>query len=69
MRSSNIGSAHIGQLIGSETQKNYMKQLGLLSASPLEIVENGVPLVPQNWSHITTELFFLINSAQYLSIA
>ena len=54
VRSSNIGSAHISQLIGSETQKNYMKQLGLLSASPLEIVENGVPLVPQNWSDITT---------------
>ncbi len=54
VRSSNIGSAHISQLIGPDTQKNYMKQLGLLKPSPLEIVENGVPLIPEDWSYITT---------------
>ena len=53
VRSSNIGSAHISQMIGPQTQRNYMDQLGLLKPSPLEIIENGVPLVPKNWSHIT----------------
>ncbi len=53
VRSSNIGSAHISQKIGPKTQKDYMEQLGLLSPSPLEIVENGVPIVPENWSNIT----------------
>ena len=53
VRSSNIGSAHISQLIGPQTQKEYMRRLGLLKPSPLEIVENGVPIVPEIWSHIT----------------
>ena len=53
VRSSNIGSAHISQMIGPKTQRKYMKQLGLLEPSSLEIVENGVPLVPDDWSNIT----------------
>ncbi len=53
VRSSNIGSAHISQMIGPQTQREYMKRLGLLRPSSLEIIENGVPLVPKNWSHIT----------------
>ena len=40
-------------MIGPKTQRKYMKQLGLLEPSSLEIVENGVPLVPDDWSNIT----------------
>ncbi len=53
VRSSNIGSAHISQMIGPQTQRQYMNQLGLLKPSSLEIIENGVPILPKNWSHIT----------------
>ena len=54
LRSSNIGSAQISQLIGSEAQQNFFGELGLLSPHPLE--ERYPTQIkqrhPSNWSNV-----------------
>ncbi|TRD17351.1 peptidoglycan D,D-transpeptidase FtsI family protein [Palleronia caenipelagi] len=56
VKSSNVGTAHIALKIGGKRQKAFYEQLGVLSKSPVELVETsrGVPLVPPNWSEIVT---------------
>jgi len=55
VKSSNIGSARIAQMIGAERQRDFLGRLGLLEATPLEISEaaGGVPLFPRNWSELS----------------
>ncbi|SIO30033.1 cell division protein FtsI (penicillin-binding protein 3) [Rhodovulum sp. ES.010] len=54
--SSNIGTARIAQRIGAERQRDFLRRLGFLEPTPLEIVEapSGRPLIPDNWSEIST---------------
>lgn len=52
--SSNIGSAMMGQEIGSEKLRTFYKDLGLLSEPDFEINEVGKPLVPSPWRDINT---------------
>ena len=56
VKSSNIGTAHIAQLIGSARQQTFLKSLGLLEATPIELVEapTGKPLLPRKWSDLST---------------
>jgi len=56
VKSSNIGAAHIGLLMGAERQHEFLWRLGLLEASPVELTEAGktAPLLPQRWSDLTT---------------
>jgi cell division protein FtsI (penicillin-binding protein 3) len=56
VKSSNIGSARIGLAMGAERQHDFLGKLGLLEASPVELVEAGrtAPLLPQRWSDLTT---------------
>jgi cell division protein FtsI (penicillin-binding protein 3) len=56
VKSSNIGSARIGLALGAERQHDFLGRLGLLEASPVELVEAGrtAPLLPQRWSDLTT---------------
>ena len=54
VHSSNIGSAHMVELVGPETQKAYMDRLGLLRATELEIPENARPLTPPRWGRIAS---------------
>lgn len=56
VHSSNIGTAHIAQMIGAENQQKFLKSLGFFEATPLEIVEasGGRPLLPPNWSELST---------------
>lgn len=51
--SSNKGSARIADVLGAETQKHYLDQLGLLSRLDLEIPEVASPQVPQVWRRST----------------
>jgi cell division protein FtsI (penicillin-binding protein 3) len=55
-KSSNVGSAHIGLMIGGERQRAFLGALGLLSAPQVELIEadNAKALVPRNWSEIVT---------------
>ncbi|MCW9043600.1 MAG: penicillin-binding protein 2 [Pseudopelagicola sp.] len=56
VKSSNIGTARVAQSIGVERQQDFLRGLGFLEATPLEIVEasGGKPLLPPNWSELST---------------
>ena len=55
VKSSNIGSARLAQLIGAERQKAFMNAMGMLDPTPFEIVEaaHAKPLAPSNWSELS----------------
>ena len=52
--SSNIGSAHMADAMGIETQRAYMQRLGLLDRLSLELPEVARPLVPARWERIAS---------------
>lgn len=54
IHSSNIGSALMGQEVGTEGLKGFYRDLGLLDKSKIEIGEVGRPLVPSPWGDIHT---------------
>lgn len=54
MYSSNIGSAMMGQAVGTEALRNFYKDLGLLDTLDFEIREVTKPLVPNPWGEIST---------------
>ena len=56
VKSSNIGTARISLMIGSELQKAFLGRLGLLKATSIELIEGptGKPQYPKNWSDIST---------------
>ena len=56
VKSSNIGTARIAQMITAERQQPFLKSLGLLEATPVELVEapGARPLLPRKWSEIST---------------
>jgi cell division protein FtsI (penicillin-binding protein 3) len=56
VKSSNIGTARIAQMIGVERQKDFLKRLGFFKPTLLEITEasGGKPLLPPNWSELST---------------
>ncbi|MEM7651185.1 MAG: penicillin-binding protein 2 [Pseudomonadota bacterium] len=54
MYSSNIGSALMGQAIGTENMRDFYKDLGLLSALDFEVREVGRPMVPSPWREVNT---------------
>jgi cell division protein FtsI (penicillin-binding protein 3) len=55
VKSSNIGTARIAQLIGAERQQEFLATLGLLDATSVELAEahGARPLKPKNWSEIS----------------
>jgi cell division protein FtsI (penicillin-binding protein 3) len=54
--SSNIGSAKMADLFGSEMQQAYLKRFGLMDKSPIELPDVGEPFYPsqKNWKRINT---------------
>ena len=54
VHSSNIGAAKIALEVGTNTQKRYLKRLGLLSPARIELIEVGAPLSPDLWRKINT---------------
>ncbi|WP_377512941.1 peptidoglycan D,D-transpeptidase FtsI family protein [Octadecabacter sp. R77987] len=56
VQSSNIGTARIAMMIGSQRQQDFLRSLGLLAATPVELSEapSGAPLTPPNWSELST---------------
>lgn len=54
MYSSNIGSALMGQAVGTEDLRNFYKDLGLLDPLDFEVREVARPLVPHPWREINT---------------
>ncbi|WP_226781886.1 peptidoglycan D,D-transpeptidase FtsI family protein [Oceaniglobus trochenteri] len=56
VKSSNVGTANMAMEIGATRQKDFLRRLGLLDATPVELVEasGAKPLYPSHWSEITT---------------
>ena len=56
VKSSNIGTARIAMMIGTERQQDFLGNLGLLDVAPVELIEasGARPLLPRNWSEIST---------------
>ncbi len=56
IKSSNIGTARIAQMIGASRQQDFLRNLGFFEPTPLEIVEakGGKPLLPAKWSELST---------------
>ena len=52
--SSNIGAVHMAMAVGTERQQEYLRALGMLDRSPVELAEVGFPLVPERWREINT---------------
>ncbi|WP_108483440.1 peptidoglycan D,D-transpeptidase FtsI family protein [Oceaniglobus ichthyenteri] len=56
VESSNVGTAKMAMEIGGARQKDFLRTLGFLDPTPVELVEapGAKPLYPSNWSEITT---------------
>ena len=56
VKSSNIGTARIAQMIGAERQQRFLKSMGFFDPTEFEIVEaaTGKPLLPKQWSELST---------------
>ena len=56
VKSSNIGTARLAQMIGVARQKEFLEKLGMFVATPVELSEasTGRPLLPPNWSELST---------------
>jgi len=52
--SSNIGSAKMALDVGATTQQAYLRRLGLLNPSPVELTEVGNPESPAVWRPVNT---------------
>lgn len=52
MYSSNIGSVKMVMDVGIATQRSFLKKIGILHPSPVEISEIGKPLLPARWKEI-----------------
>lgn len=53
-RSSNIGTARIADMLGSERQQAYLRQFGFTRPADIELAEISSPLLPSNWGRIQT---------------
>jgi len=54
MVSSNIGTAHMAQEIGTDKLKRMFSDLGLMNKPNFEIEEIGAPIIPSPWGEINT---------------
>lgn len=56
VRSSNIGTARLAQMIGADRQREFLRRFGLLDRAPLELSEaRGVnPQFPDPWRELST---------------
>lgn len=54
VKSSNVGTARVAAQVGPVRQQAFLKELGLLDASPVELIEaaRARPLLPRKWSDI-----------------
>ncbi|WP_347268276.1 penicillin-binding protein 2 [Paracoccus sp. (in: a-proteobacteria)] len=55
VKSSNVGTVRIAQLLGGERQRDFLQKLGLFEPTSVEMSEapTGKPLVPTRWPAVT----------------
>lgn len=56
VKSSNVGAARLGLMIGAARQQEFLKSLGFFAPTPVELIEapGAGPLLPARWAEITT---------------
>ena len=54
MYSSNIGTAMMGEAVGTDGLKGFLKDIGLLTPLEFEVMEITSPIVPSPWRDINT---------------
>lgn len=54
IHSSNIGSAMIGQVVGTKDIKSFYEDIGLLTTPDFELKEIGRPIIPDPWREVNT---------------
>ncbi|HET8729013.1 MAG TPA: penicillin-binding protein 2 [Alphaproteobacteria bacterium] len=54
MYSSNIGSVKMALDAGAEQQRAFLRKIGMMEPSPVELPEVGAPMVPDPWREVTT---------------
>ncbi len=56
VKSSNVGTVRIAQLLGAERQKAFLESLGFFEPTAVEMSEapTGKPLVPKRWPAVTS---------------
>ncbi|MFB2530831.1 peptidoglycan D,D-transpeptidase FtsI family protein [Paracoccus sp. p4-l81] len=56
VKSSNIGTVSVARMIGAERQRAFLGRLGLMEATPVELIEapTARPLVPRRWPEVTS---------------
>lgn len=56
VRSSNIGTARLAQMIGRERQRAFLARFGFLESVPLELAETARarPLFPERWTELAS---------------
>ncbi|MEM7170734.1 MAG: penicillin-binding protein 2 [Pseudomonadota bacterium] len=54
MYSSNIGTVHMAMEAGTDVQRSFLRDLGLLRSASIEINEVGRPILPSPWREINT---------------
>lgn len=54
VKSSNIGTARLVQMIGPQRQRDFLDRLGFLEPTSVEMIEapSGRPILPPNWGEI-----------------
>lgn len=52
--SSNIGTAKMALALGGKRQSEFLRKLGMFEPVKLEVPELAKPIVPKNWSQLTT---------------
>ncbi|MDM7462603.1 MAG: penicillin-binding protein 2 [Tepidimonas taiwanensis] len=55
VKSSNVGTVRVNQMVGADRQKAFLKSLGFFEPTSVEMVEapTGRPLVPSRWPEVT----------------
>ncbi|WBU63147.1 peptidoglycan D,D-transpeptidase FtsI family protein [Paracoccus aerodenitrificans] len=55
VKSSNVGTVRIAQMIGVDRQKEFLKDMGFFEPTSVEMVEapTGKPIVPERWPAVT----------------
>ncbi|MDF3853098.1 peptidoglycan D,D-transpeptidase FtsI family protein [Paracoccus sp. P2] len=56
VKSSNVGTVRVAQLLGAERQRDFLEKLGFFEPTPIEMSEapTGKPLVPKRWPAVTS---------------
>ncbi|MFG6079294.1 peptidoglycan D,D-transpeptidase FtsI family protein [Paracoccus litorisediminis] len=56
VKSSNVGTVRVAQLLGAERQRDFLERLGFFEPTPVEMSEapTGKPLVPKRWPAVTS---------------